>query len=65
MKRINNKYISISNSKKIFLDNNNFFDNNGKMIKRIKNDLGKRNINNLTYYLKLTNQPKKFYLFYI
>ena len=26
---------------------NNFFDNNGKMIKKIKNDLGKRNINNL------------------
>jgi hypothetical protein len=46
---INNKFISVSNSKKIFLDNNNFFDNNGKMIKRIKNDLAKRNINNLTY----------------
>ena len=44
---INNKYISVSNSKKIFLDNNNFFDNNGKMIKRIKNGLAKRNINNL------------------
>ena len=44
---INNKFISVSNSKKIFLDNNNFFDNNGKMIKRIKNDLAKRNINNL------------------
>ena len=44
---INNKFIAVSNSKKIFLDNNNFFDNNGKMIKRIKNDLAKRNINNL------------------
>ena len=44
---INNKFIAVSNSKKIFLDNNNFFDNNGKMIKRIKNGLAKRNINNL------------------
>ena len=42
---INNKFISVSNSKKIFLDNNNFFDNNGKMIKRIKNGLARRNIN--------------------
>ena len=38
---INNKFISVSNINKIFLDNNNFFDN------KIKNGLAKRNINNL------------------